>query len=1604
MSQVLLDPSNSHDVSLCLLKVIRAVEGKVVTLCREADGLLPKGLQDAAVWVTDDAAHFDLYQILHTLWKVKRPDEVEVAVKAEYIAPVTQAAPRCAKSHDDIDPISSAADEQRELGPNTVIESTGTCPVYKQILMERLMFQPKATDLEDPRGFAVYMAHIQELRRAGLLEFLEPRVLNERLNVTDKSVWCETLTFDEVALFAALWSSRLWHEYYPTSKRASALMKNWYIQFLSVVFNKVNYVIEHQLQIQDPTHNPQEALSIERQDLFRQWLGVTEPDFVETDVCDTSPIRQRLSTDPTLFTDPLSPQWFDEDFEKYQRIRLSTHTPTHTPTHTLPLATWLWDISKTRRDFSTPWNQQLLRIYLSQRRDMSRNPFVYCLYEAIKRRHVETALMLIDKFTQLKGHVFWANFFDKQTLARLSRDCILTEESLLDIFAAHNWGDPHTRFLDVSTFRLDDYRDEKHNLVTCFHAAASSCRKTSKYKSLAGVQDSIIETDQGDEGGLSGEIDRVEGLCAGVRLMKALVFQMGTMCSGIDRDGLNPVFYACVSGCVDCLEWLYEQGCPIHTLDIQKRSAFYCAACVGELDSCVWMVDKGYDFRTDASLLKRTALCKATWGDYPDVVEYLLSLGLDPCPLDSKNRTPLHTAVWGPAGGRSGTKIVGSESAKESIDCARALLNAPGGDRALVMFDQDGCAPIHICASTNAVKCISLLCEKGADIDIRSRTSLQWTALMCAAYRGHLEMNKQCIQHGASVLATDTGGRTCLEYAIKGGGSHLLSYLIGETETALGHTLPASRVSTLIHSACLEAQVDCLNVLLSHPSVQGDVWESLHLVCGGQAEDPDTVTPTHLPDMRVSPLDTIILGQRVVPASQKTFRSLPFPPFRNYRFPEREPNAFLFTPTEIAERESPFPPPDNTLNQHHISPFVELHCGKKQLHWRLRKVKETQQKEVELVVSPSMLGCFSLVLNYLVRHTELTSSMDLATHVCVSFQALLKCVSMSLKRHLKCLTGMLIKKGVTTRARPSPVSSSPEFILSKAGITITESHTPHSPFPVCDLDFKQALFSHELQKVARNIFLPLPILLKFLRIFKIEVIDKLQTNLKRAMSNTLVEALLQIEAHRQCVEDECRGSRPVEAQLAALTHPHMVTDILDALDTATFAFSPVNFAFPVSAGLWACTQHTHDTHSVGDLSLFEQAVLASDIGTFKFLINHLKTEALDPLLTQEARRQRVLAVVKRPLIQEELPRPIRLFVERMAVASANVIILAIYVNNQIVCSTLEQELLCYLTQSDLQDEFECNIRSGRYSFGITSPSRLLPKITWIYKDHVIDDVEAWALERGRFWDSVKAPTLNPFSVSGCGEVCDDVTQDVSPSYVLYVDTHDKFDEFLVIVKGLLKSADLNKDPRARFMGVDLEFSMGNGDLDITCLVQLAYRDHVFVLDPFYVYEDMANNLEFQQLFRSDEVICVFHSGHTDMKRLLEDFDLVVRNVWDTSRVHEVLVRMGCASKSSISLEALTSLHFPAVSLDKSLQRSEWRCRPLTQAMIDYAAMDALVLTHIACSQQRTLHSDPSRHTLVTAVYENHCKFKQAILTNGLKTCRLPPATDRDLQVVLKKRD
>jgi ribonuclease D len=150
----------------------------------------------------------------------------------------------------------------------------------------------------------------------------------------------------------------------------------------------------------------------------------------------------------------------------------------------------------------------------------------------------------------------------------------------------------------------------------------------------------------------------------------------------------------------------------------------------------------------------------------------------------------------------------------------------------------------------------------------------------------------------------------------------------------------------------------------------------------------------------------------------------------------------------------------------------------------------------------------------------------------------------------------------------------------------------------------------------------------------------------------------------------------------------------------------------------------------------------------------------------------------------------------------------------------------------------------------------------------------------------------------------------------------------------------------KVVGFDTEADSFYHYFDKTCLVQVATRKQIYLVDPLA----MGGPTELAPLapvMASPEVRKVFHAAEYDIYVLKRDCAFEFANLFDTMISAQLL------GYPSIGLAALIERHFNK-TLPKDEQRSDWSVRPLRENQLEYAAADVKYLIRLSEKVERDL--------------------------------------------------
>ena len=140
-----------------------------------------------------------------------------------------------------------------------------------------------------------------------------------------------------------------------------------------------------------------------------------------------------------------------------------------------------------------------------------------------------------------------------------------------------------------------------------------------------------------------------------------------------------------------------------------------------------------------------------------------------------------------------------------------------------------------------------------------------------------------------------------------------------------------------------------------------------------------------------------------------------------------------------------------------------------------------------------------------------------------------------------------------------------------------------------------------------------------------------------------------------------------------------------------------------------------------------------------------------------------------------------------------------------------------------------------------------------------------------------------------------------------------------------------------YISIDTEFIRDNTYFSKLCLIQVASKNHSFIIDP--LKEDVKLD-SLRKILNKDTIIKIFHSGRQDMEIFYHLFGELPKPIYDTQ-----IAAMVCGFGDQVSYENLVNTLLN-IRIDKSSRVSNWSFRPLTEKQIKYALSDVTHLIHI----------------------------------------------------------
>ena len=172
---------------------------------------------------------------------------------------------------------------------------------------------------------------------------------------------------------------------------------------------------------------------------------------------------------------------------------------------------------------------------------------------------------------------------------------------------------------------------------------------------------------------------------------------------------------------------------------------------------------------------------------------------------------------------------------------------------------------------------------------------------------------------------------------------------------------------------------------------------------------------------------------------------------------------------------------------------------------------------------------------------------------------------------------------------------------------------------------------------------------------------------------------------------------------------------------------------------------------------------------------------------------------------------------------------------------------------------------------------------------------------------------------------------VNPKYIhSFIDTEEKL-------------AEMRKElANEKLLGVDAEFDGDKCEIDgVVATIQISTFKKSYVIDSLKLHHLIKKYLG--DLFENENILKIFHGCSNDLSWILSNFEIKTNNIYDTAEsfvvYQEIILNKSFKNSNHPSLYYLV-VFFLGVKLNKIYQTSNWKIRPLTDAMYQYALNDA----------------------------------------------------------------
>jgi ribonuclease D len=166
---------------------------------------------------------------------------------------------------------------------------------------------------------------------------------------------------------------------------------------------------------------------------------------------------------------------------------------------------------------------------------------------------------------------------------------------------------------------------------------------------------------------------------------------------------------------------------------------------------------------------------------------------------------------------------------------------------------------------------------------------------------------------------------------------------------------------------------------------------------------------------------------------------------------------------------------------------------------------------------------------------------------------------------------------------------------------------------------------------------------------------------------------------------------------------------------------------------------------------------------------------------------------------------------------------------------------------------------------------------------------------------------------------------------------------ILVADGRALATLMRELERAQRVAVDTEADSFFNYREKVCLVQITAGERDYLIDPLAGL-DLA---PLGAMLADPRKLKVFHDGEFDILILKRDFGFEFKNLFDT-RIAEAALGVESPGLASVLRQRF------GIELDKSMQRSDWSARPLSERQVRYARLDTHFLIPLMEAQRGEL--------------------------------------------------